>query len=158
MREIQCLHLLPHDKIENVFLAKKAFAPPELRPWMQYIEKNWVKNPMWLPKVWSSFGKAIRTNNDAEGWHHRINKRGRCSNLKLSELIQLMHKEAELIPLQASLLCQGTLKRCQKTSEKRVQFTIFKCWKEYKMSTKKDIDALQLLTKCTNMYLGPLVN
>ena len=26
------------------------------------------------------------------------------------------------------------------------------------MSTTKDIDALQLLTKCTNMYLGPLVN
>ena len=156
VRELQCLHLLPADEIEPVFYEKKKIAPPPLMPWMHYIEKNWIKNAMWTPIVWSSYGKAIRTNNDAEGWHYRINKRGRCQNLKLSELILLLHSEAEIIPLQAALLCQGTLKRAQKESSHKIQCQIFKNWAAFKISSKTMQDSLNLLKSCTNMYLGPL--
>ena len=101
---------------------------------------------MYLPKVWSS-ESTIRTNNDAKGWHHRINKRRRCSYLKLSELIQLMHKEVEFIPLQASLLCQGTLKRCQKTWEKKCNLRSSSAGRNIRCQLKKIM---------TNMYLGPV--
>ncbi len=29
---------------------------------------------IWPPTAWSVYGMAIRTNNDVEGWHHRLNK------------------------------------------------------------------------------------
>jgi len=38
-----------------------------------YIENTWFKDRLWTPERWSVYGQPVRTNNDAEGWHHRIN-------------------------------------------------------------------------------------
>ncbi|CAD5126542.1 DgyrCDS14643 [Dimorphilus gyrociliatus] len=42
---------------------------------LQYFQTNWIKNKLWKPNNWSVFGLSIRTNNDCEGWHQRMNSK-----------------------------------------------------------------------------------
>lgn len=107
VRRLQCLHLLPGDFITPVFELIQKKVPSSLNPFLDYIEKVWIRSKILKPEFWTSFRKAIRTNNDAEGWHLRINRRGRCFKLGFMELTILLHKEATFIPIQASLLSQG---------------------------------------------------
>ena len=46
------------------------------------------------PLLHSVFGKSVRTNNDVEGWHNRVNTHAQKSNLQFYLLIELMYKEA----------------------------------------------------------------
>lgn len=85
--------------------------------------------------VFSSFKRAIRTKNDAEGQHSRIHKRERCNNVRFTELLHLIHKEAALIPLKAALLSQGLLKR-KKNSTKTIQQQVFSNWKTHESTEK----------------------
>jgi len=39
---------------------------------LQYVRRNWVDG-CWRPATWSVFRQPVRTNNDVEGWHHRLN-------------------------------------------------------------------------------------
>jgi hypothetical protein len=40
----------------------------------KYIEKTWITSSVWPVHSWSVFMRPTRTNNDVEGWHHRLNK------------------------------------------------------------------------------------
>ncbi|KZS03451.1 Uncharacterized protein APZ42_033817 [Daphnia magna] len=153
VRRLQCLHLLPGDFITPVFelIQKKVLS--SLNPFLDYIEKVWIRSKILKPEFWTSFRKAIRTNNDAEGWHLRINRRGRCFKLGFMELTILLHKEATFIPIQASLLSQGMLKRTQKKITKLRQNKIFKEWAAFEKSDKTTDDAHQLLIKTADIYI-----
>lgn len=39
----------------------------------EYFQQTWIFD--WDPTTWSSYSKAIRTNNDVEAWHRRLNTR-----------------------------------------------------------------------------------
>ena len=39
------------------------------------INKNWNKSRTFKPENWCIYQSAIRTNNDVEGWHKRLNSR-----------------------------------------------------------------------------------
>lgn len=54
----------------------------------------------------------IRTNNDVEGWHYRINY-GQRSGVNMLKLLLILYEEANLIPLQSKLLSQGHVLRAQ---------------------------------------------
>ena len=38
-----------------------------------YMRHTWFG--LWQPKDWSQFMITVRTNNDVEGWHHKVNDR-----------------------------------------------------------------------------------
>ena len=42
---------------------------PKLRQFMEYVRSTWITNNTWLLPSWNVFMKAIRTNDDIEGWH-----------------------------------------------------------------------------------------
>lgn len=54
---------------------------------------------------------AVRTNNDVEGWHHRINRRGQNFCLPFYVLVILLHKETTSIPTQLKIISEGKLRR-----------------------------------------------
>ena len=58
---------------------------------MDYIDNTWK------PASWMVYCQSVRTNNDVEGWYHRINKKAQKPNLQMYILIILLHKEARLI-------------------------------------------------------------
>ena len=63
----------------------------------RYFEETWITG--FYSERWSVFERIIRTNNDAEGWHHRINGRINARN-SFYTTIELLRSEADLIDLQ----------------------------------------------------------
>ncbi len=135
-RRLMCIHLIDHrdvslvleileDKIE---LVKH---PEKLKELLNYVRNNWLDNSLWIPQQWSGFKQPIRTNNDAEGWHLRLNRRGKDGCPAFYSLLKLLFKESELIPIQATLLCQRKLKRTQKAQYMSIQKNLFTYWGEY---------------------------
>ena len=76
LRKIMALPFLPASKIPRVYrhLRPQAATAP-LREFLAYVGDQWVYGSFFSPIDWSVYGQAVRTNNDIEGWHNRINRR-----------------------------------------------------------------------------------
>ena len=92
---------------------------------------------------------SVRTNNDVEGWHNRVNTHAQKSNLQFYLLIELIYKEASKIPLQLKLISEGKLRRRQRKQTKMVQWKILQLWDDY---ANIKITASHLLKKCGSLY------
>ena len=140
------LHLIPHEKIHKMFkyleknmsrlfekdnvLHGKKHDQEMVRQFFSYMRVNWIDGNVWPPEKWSVFNQHIRTNNDAEGWHDRINERARAK-LNFYELVPKLFDEARLIPLQKKLLCKNKiLKRCRKNTAS-VNANLLALWDSY---------------------------
>ena len=82
----------------------------------------------WGPSDWTAFKKAIRTNNDVEGWDNGLNRRasGR-GQLPMYLLIKFLHKQATITALQIRLVCErklGTLRSNDADGNENVKKTI----------------------------------
>ena len=105
------LPFLSENEIWPMFNRLQRKAPVSLQPFTEYVASNWISGTTWSPSDWTVFKKAVRTNNDIEGWHHGLNRQasGR-GQLPLYLLLQLLHKEAKLIALQIRLVSAGNSK------------------------------------------------
>ena len=77
---------------------------------------------------WSDLAQSVRTNNDVEGWHMRINTGARRGQVQLYLLIKLLHQEAKLVSLQLHLVSQNKLIRYQRKTYRKIQAAIFALW------------------------------
>ena len=73
VRMLMALPVLPHEHIEPVFEILSASAPLIFAPFLQYIKKQWISGDVFTVRDLSVFQMTIRTNNDVEGYHYRIN-------------------------------------------------------------------------------------
>jgi len=87
---------------------------------LDYVEATWLSSSVWDVDAWSIFGRAIRTNNDVEGWHHRMNSRSSHCKLHFYSLLKFLHEEAKLVLLYACLVSEGKLTRLQRTLQQRL--------------------------------------
>ncbi|KAI6654986.1 hypothetical protein LOD99_11443 [Oopsacas minuta] len=39
-----------------------------------YVYTTWIPNCIWTPYSWSVYNQLIRTNNDVEDWHSKLNR------------------------------------------------------------------------------------
>ena len=100
------LPYLPPENIERrlLRLQQQAIARP-LQEFCSYIQENWISSKTFPPQTWSMFPKAVRTNNDLAGWHNGLKWRAKGrSQLPLSILVQLLHREATLVNMQIRLV------------------------------------------------------
>jgi hypothetical protein len=149
-KQVLCLNYLPHEHITPMFTSLRQLVlpahPPALPSFMQYIEDTWISSSIFPPSKWSVYSHAIRTNNDVEGWHARLNGLiGRCglsTNVNLYELINVLFEESKAIDLQCKLVGDKKLQRYQKKKFKVHQQHIFKLWDNFK---NNNIDAKELL-------------
>ena len=58
---------------------------------------DYINNSTWKPASWTVYRQSVRTNNDVEGWHHRINRKAQKPNLQMYILIVLLQKEARFL-------------------------------------------------------------
>ncbi|XP_069107059.1 uncharacterized protein [Argopecten irradians] len=74
---VLALPFLPPQQIRATFETVTARCPDDpdhpLRKFVHYIETNWIASTVHPPTTWSAFEASVRTNNDVEGWHHRLN-------------------------------------------------------------------------------------
>ncbi|KAK4310746.1 hypothetical protein Pmani_017732 [Petrolisthes manimaculis] len=154
LRKLMALPFLPEGEITLMFerLASQA-TTTQVRTVIEYISRTWINGSVWPPSTWSIFNKSVRTNNDIEGWHNRLNKRavGR-SSLPFYLLITLLHKEAKLTSLHIRLVSEKKLRRIQRRKYRELQNKLFILWDEY---LRGDRSALQLLKACSHLN-GPV--
>ena len=86
---------LPHNQIVEAYelLSDKAmFASNKLKELIAYVGRTWVYNTeTYTVANWSVFNKTVRTNIDVEGWHAKVDTKGRDYNsfYKLISLLNL---------------------------------------------------------------------
>ncbi|XP_072051460.1 uncharacterized protein [Amphiura filiformis] len=131
------LPYLPHEKIAPMFqLLKRRGSTDKLREVFGYIEKTWIEG-LWSPRDWSNFMSSVRTNNDVEGWHHRLNQKvGGRANLPFYQLVTELHREAGMVDLQIRLVTEQKLSIHQRTMTKRLQGRLFTYWDEFNQKTR----------------------
>jgi hypothetical protein len=85
IRRLMALPFLPHEHIKTMFISlqREAYDEP-LQALCAYIQSTWIESAKWPHNTWSVFMNPIRTNNDAEGWHRRINHAAAKCQLSLS--------------------------------------------------------------------------
>ena len=84
------LPYLPDKHITPVFEALCAKANSDtLCKLTDYIRQTWIYGKIRRPKCWSVFCQAVRTNNDVEGWHGKLNRHANKGNINFYLLAQL---------------------------------------------------------------------
>ena len=154
IKTLLALPFLPAEHIPPAFtyLQGKA-ATDQLNELMRYVETTWINGRIWRPRAWSIYQQSVRTNNDVEGWHNRINRKARRGQLPFYLLIRLLHEESQMVRLQARLLSEGKLSRYQRSKYRTMQGQIFREWEDYSTNQKS---AISLLRRCAAIY-GPVI-
>ncbi|XP_052090532.1 uncharacterized protein LOC127727130 [Mytilus californianus] len=150
IRTLMALPFLPHSGIRPAFNTLKERAnSQELKELVVYISSTWFEGRYWCPRTWSIFQHSIRTNNDVEGWHTRINS-GK-SNVSFYVLIPELMREAEIVDLTLRLVSEEQVLRHQRRRFKDLEGRLHQFWEEYDSGEKT---VTQLLRECSKVY-GP---
>jgi hypothetical protein len=154
LKRFMSLHLIPHSSIPKVFKilkAKTASFPnvtPLLTKFVDYVERNWIASTKWPPASWSQFKQFLRTNNDVEGWHSRLNSRtGASAGMNFYTLIPLLYDEIALVPMQVAMLCQNQILRERRPQSKCVHNALMDAWKKYEDGELKSYALLKLCAR-----------
>ncbi|XP_046551827.1 uncharacterized protein LOC124261553 [Haliotis rubra] len=144
------LAFLPAAHIRPVFRQLKMRASSQkLVDLCDYMERQWMSHSIFTVVSWCVFNQSVRTNNNVEGWHRRMNLRTSDQQLGLYKLIPALHKQASLLSLHAQLLHYGKLTRFVKKSASADQAEIFAAWRLYK---EGQLSPTGLLTMCSRVY------
>ena len=144
VKELMAMQLLPAEHIDHKATSSK------LQHLTTYIEDTWINSSVWPPTNWSVYGQRVRTNNDLEGWHTRINTPTRPQT-GLYLLVEKLHLEATAIPLTIRLLSGKKIRRHQRSDAKEIQDRLEIQWNLYMAGEKT---AMRLLKACAGIY-GP---
>ena len=91
------------DHLLTDYLTVPVSARP-LRRFMSYIKYTWITSSKFPVNIWSVFGQPVRTNNDIEGWHQRLNKKAKGQSLQLYVMTKLLSDEARFVALLFKLM------------------------------------------------------
>lgn len=154
IRRLMALPLLPAEHIQPVFskLEKKA-ETDALKELVGYLSTTWIESTIWPPSHWSVFGQSVRTNNDVEGWHQRLDSKGRAK-MNFYILLDLLHQEAEMVVLTMKLVSERKLVRHQRKNYRDLQAKLASEWDKYRSG---ELNAMGLLKACAGMY-GPVTD
>ncbi|XP_033762412.1 uncharacterized protein LOC117343950 [Pecten maximus] len=132
IRKLMALPFLPSPQIHDAFVKLKRLAnTPELTQLVDYLDRYWFRSGVWSTANWCVHRQSVRTNNDVEGWHRRINTKARRANLPFYMLVPLLHQEGRLVTLQMRLVAEQALRRQQTTVYRRIQGKIQTLWDQY---------------------------
>ena len=131
--------------VENVEAADP-LKIPKCQELVAYMRRTWIDRKLFNPASWCWFREIIRTNNDVEGWHNRLNYRAHKANLPFYHLIQLLGKETMIAHSNMKLVQMKELKRYQSRDTKKKQQKLAAHWDQYMdITTYDDVKALKWL-------------
>jgi len=134
MRKVMVLPLLPADHMRREFDVLVDGVPESantLRQLLEYVRTTWLENTVWSLANLSCFGRQVRTNNDVEGWHRRLNQLARRGSLPFYLLVRLLHDESSTVSVQVHLMSDGRLRRYARRKYTTLNGRLLKLWKEY---------------------------
>ena len=155
-RRLMALAFLPAEYIPAQFEAIRCTnATGKFVELLDYFQRQWLNNTTIPVKAWSVFGRPIRTNNNVEGWHKRINSQAHSQqSINMYLLIDTLYKESVNVNLQIQFLSNGAVLRYQRAKYRKLQAIIFKAWQNL---SDGEISAKQLLKLCSRLN-GPTIS
>ena len=146
------LDFVPEEYILRLFLHLSSTAQDEqLSALASYVYDTWVDSSLWPPSAWCVFMQSLRTNNNVEGWHHRLNIRAGRGQIQFYMLVRLLHQESEYVEVQTTLVRGNQCSCIQRKEYRRVNEGMNKLWDELNQGA---ITSCQLLSRVAKIY-GP---
>ncbi|KAG0711034.1 hypothetical protein GWK47_021558 [Chionoecetes opilio] len=152
--EIATAHI-PTSHINNAFNQLKDRCPQvqtaqaqKLHKLLNYLEKTWITSASCPPSTWSTYKRVVRTNNEVEGWHHRLNHNSPTKRMNLYLLINTLYDETKLLPLQVRLITQNKICRIQSKKTQSKQQKLKQLWTDYE---NHDMITSEYLRKCSEL-------
>ncbi|CAC5384543.1 unnamed protein product [Mytilus coruscus] len=98
IRQLLALPFLPSMHIRDTFNTLRDRAnTPQLQELVAYIDRQWFHNAVINVADWCIFKRTVRTNNDVEGWHNRINTAAKHAGVPFYVLVPDLMTEAEVV-------------------------------------------------------------
>jgi len=153
-RKLMALPFLPATWIVPVFnQLKELDVSTELQELMTYISGQWIQSQIFPVTSWSVFQWPFRTNNDVEGWHHKLNQQANGAALNMYDLITRLHEEAKDVELLCHFLEEGQITRVQRKKFVHLHERIQELWDQFQAGA---FGAQQLLKSCSKLN-GPSI-
>jgi len=107
------LAFLPVSIVRLTFQILEGQADASLQPLFAYFTQQWLDGVR--PVVWNVYNEDVRTNNDCEGWHVRLNAAVRRHHPNIWQFMECMRQEqANTEVLQQQILTGRTSRRHKK--------------------------------------------
>ena len=108
LRKVLALPFLPAAKIKPMFAElEQKCNDTKVEKVLQYVKSTWIDSTLWPPAAWSVFMQPIRTNNDVEGWHYRLNHKAKRASITFYLLLKLLHEESAVVQNEPPLVGRG---------------------------------------------------
>lgn len=151
IKKLLVLPFLPANHIRPVFesLAAKANTN-KLHQLVNYIRSTWIESTTFPIQNWSIYQHSVRTNNDVEGFHRRLNGDVGFQSLSFYKLVPALRKQAKEAELDLDELLDHGIGRLQRKKYRVVEERIQKDWERY---ANGEIDsATKLLRAISHSY------
>ncbi|XP_045132808.1 uncharacterized protein LOC123517043 isoform X1 [Portunus trituberculatus] len=147
-KRVLALPYLPRRHIHGAFdqLKLQAEQSAQIIQLFDYIETTWFQSATWDVVNWCNFKKLVRTNNDAEGWHRRLNTRAGGSSVPIYKLLKdVLRKEGQFVTTQHQLVAEHILSSCSRKSSKDKQGKLHELWMQYE---RRELTTGAFLSAC----------
>ncbi|XP_071956825.1 uncharacterized protein [Antedon mediterranea] len=133
IRQLMALPVLPLEHIDAVFreLEQLDGGVLALADLMMYMRTTLIQGNVFSPEDWVVYRQNIRTNNDLEGWHRRLNNRAKRANIPFYLLCELLYEEAVAVGINAELVFREDNLRVQTTHAAATNARLSRMWQEY---------------------------
>ena len=97
---------------------------------VKYVDQTWFNSTIWTPKDICCFKRLVRTNNDVEGYHRRLNMR--CgAEPPIYRLLEVLCTEARLVDITCKLVTSETVSVERRKNTRDVQAKLLNLWEDY---------------------------
>ena len=73
--------------------ADLAGSDDKIKKFFSYVQKTWFQSNVWTPRNVCAYQRLVRTNNDLEGYHYRLNSRCGMNHPPLYKLVEVLYTE-----------------------------------------------------------------
>ena len=109
-----------------------------------YVQKTWFGSSVWKPRDICAYRRLVRTNNDAEGYHTRLN--GMCgAKPPVYNLLKVLYREAQLVSIDCQLITSKLVTMQRRKKTKDLDIHVQDLWDKFDEGL---IDARELLYHC----------
>ncbi|XP_068219805.1 uncharacterized protein [Palaemon carinicauda] len=153
--KLVALPFLPSEHIESAYstLCGMVKNHRKFEPLLEFIGNTWISSSLWPVSSWTNFMRPVRTSKDVEGWCHRLNLQLNEVNPIFYNIVWLLLKESESIPLDAKCVTEDKLKKHHKKEVTGIRGQIFNLWDTYQNG---DMSSSIFLKKCGALYFSEI--
>ncbi|XP_052819923.1 uncharacterized protein LOC128245737 [Mya arenaria] len=159
VRKLLALPYLPAEHVRPAFLTISEQAEESeserILDLVDYIGRTWVEGTLWRPENWSVYMETVRTNNDVERWHRRLNTRAGGAQLPFYVIVPLLSVEAQYVDIQARLVSANILQRLHRKKYRSTHEKLHQAWEKYE-EDNMTTNQLEPRTASHIIGLGPI--